>query len=350
MFCVLVDPVMRSKAGDTLLEPSATEVMKKELFPISLIITPNLDEASVLTGIAIDSISKMRGAAEGLYSMGPKNVVIKGGHLEGDCVDLFYDGQRFVELPAERIETKNTHGTGCTFSAAIATEIANGRSPLEAVRRAKTFITAAIHASLSIGSGHGPTNPFSILARDGQIFACAGALSRALWKLQAAEIGHLIPEIQSNLGYAINSAESPEDVVAFPGRIIRLGSTAATVAAPAAGASRHIAKVILTALKHDSRFRSAMNIAWRPDIIEPCRELGFSVGEFDRNSEPPDIKALEGSTLEWGTGDVISREGKVPDIIFDRGDVGKEPITRVLGTDPEDVADKIIKIASKRNS
>jgi hydroxymethylpyrimidine/phosphomethylpyrimidine kinase len=166
--------------------------------------------------------------------------------------------------------------------------------------------------------------------------------------LQAAGIGELIPEIQSNMGYAVHGAAAIEDVVAFPGRIIRLHGGIARVASPAAGASRHIAKIILTCLRTDPAMRSAMNIAYTPEIVERCRVLGFSIGEFDRNQEPPDVKQREGSTLEWGTGDVIERTGSVPDIIFDRGDVGKEPVCRVLGVDPQDVARKIIKIAEAR--
>ena len=160
----------------------------------------------------------------------------------------------------------------------------------------------------------------------------------------------LIPEVQSNLGYAIPSAVSPEDVVAFPGRIIRLGKTITQVSGPAVDASRHIAKIILTVLQYNIRYRSVMNIAYSPTIIECCRALGFRVGEFSRKEEPLDIKELEGSTLEWATERVLSSGGgEMPDMIYDRGDVGKEPMTRVLGTDPIDVAEKIIKIAKEMN-
>lgn len=344
---VVVDPVMKSKAGDTLLEPSAIKALKEELFPVSFIVTPNLDEASVLSGISVDSIEKMKEAAIRIHKMGPKNVLIKGGHLEQDCIDLLYDGQEFSELSSPRINTRNTHGTGCTFSAAVATQIAKGLPVFEAIKSAKDFINTAIRFSLPLGRGHGPTNPFAKVSRDAQIFRCAAELKSAFRKLQQAKIGHLIPEVQSNIGYAITSATSPEDVVAFPGRIIRLGETITNVADPEAGASVHIAKVILTALKYNRRYCSAMNIAWSLAVTERCIALGFRVCEFDRSQEPPDIKQHEGSTLEWGTEKVISRTGEVPDVIFDRGDIGKEPMTRVLGIDPMDVAEKIIKIAKE---
>ncbi len=344
---VVVDPVMKSKAGDTLLEQSAIETLKKELFPLALVVTPNLDEASIFTGIKVNTLDKMKAAAAGIHTMGPKNVLIKGGHLDGDCIDILYDGREFTEFSAPRVNTKNTHGTGCAFSAALATELARGLSVAQAVKNAKEFITTAIRFALPLGRGHGPTNPFAHQSRDMQILYCTVKLKRAFARLQAARIGHLIPEVQSNLGYALLSAITPEDVLAFPGRLVRLGDTIAHVADPAAGASRHIAKVILTVLKSDNRYRSAMNIAWSPAVIECCKTLGYSVCEFDRSEEPADVKEREGSTLEWGTDKILSSRDDVPDIIYDRGDAGKEPMSRVLGTDPDDVAEKIIKIAKE---
>ncbi len=346
---LIIDPVMKSKAGDTLLEQTAIEALKTDLIPLSFIVTPNIDEASILCGFSVNSIEAMKEAALKIHKMGTENVLIKGGHLKGDSTDILYDGQKFSELSSERIDTKNTHGTGCTFSAAIATELAKGFSVFEAVKRAKDFITVAIRFSFSMGSGHGPTNPFANIARDAQIFQCLSELKNAFKKLREEKTGHLIPEVQANLGYAIPSAACREDILAFPGRIIRIGETVTTVSDPEAGASRHIAKIILTALKYNRRFRSAMNISYSPAVIEHCKTLGFSVCEFDRSNEPPDIKDIEGSTLEWGTEKAIFSLGKVPDIIFDRGDFGKEPMTRVLGTDPAAVADKIIRISKEIN-
>jgi hydroxymethylpyrimidine kinase / phosphomethylpyrimidine kinase / thiamine-phosphate diphosphorylase len=346
---VVVDPVMKSKADNILLEESAVETLKTELIPAAFIITPNLDEASVLCKITVNSIETMKEAAQIIYEMGPKNVLIKGGHLKGPCVDLFFDGNEFSELSSPRINTANTHGTGCTLSAAIATELAKGASALDAVRKAKDFITTAIRFSLPIGHGHGPTNPFANISRDAEMFQCSEQLKKAFTKLQNNYIGHLIPEVQSNFGYAITSASSTDDILGFPGRIIRLRKTVATVSPPEAGASKHIAKIILTAMKFNKTYRSAMNIVYNPAIIERCKALGLMVFDFDRNNEPPETKTLEGSTLEWGTENVISNAGgTVPDIIFDRGGTGKEPMVRILGTDPDDIADKVLNIAKER--
>jgi hydroxymethylpyrimidine/phosphomethylpyrimidine kinase len=127
---------------------------------------------------------------------------------------------------------------------------------------------------------------------------------------------------------------------------VRLNASIATVARPLPGASQHIAKIILTMLKYNQSYRSAMNIRYSPQTIERCKALGLSAAAFDRTQEPRTVKEAEGSTLEWGTDQVLAGLNSVPDIIFDTGDVGKEAMIRVLGTTPMDVADKIIKIAT----
>ena len=342
---IVIDPVISSTTGHTLLKDNALKILKEELLPLATMVTPNLDETFALTGIKADSISSMKDAAKKLFKLGAKNVLIKGGHLKEDPIDILYDGKSFFEFPEKRIHTKNTHGTGCTLSAAIATELAKGFSPVDAVKNAKEFITTAIKFSLPLGSGHGPTNPFAAVSQNAEVYQCIKELTRNIEMLKNIKIGRLIPEIQSNFGYITSAGTGPEDVIAFPGRIIKHKDSITTISAPEPGASRHIAKIILTAFKHNRLIRSAMNIAYRTEIIDTCRKFGFSIGEFKRSEEPPTVKELEGSTMEWGTEKAINDKGSVPDIIFDQGGIGKEPITRVLGTDPADVACKIIKIS-----
>jgi len=122
-----------------------------------------------------------------------------------------------------------------------------------------------------------------------------------------------------------------------------LNDSIATVSGPRFGSSRHIANIILTLIKHDTCFRSAMNIRFSEDIVEACRRAGLRISSFDRKNEPPRIKEHEGSSLEWGTQEVINKYG-IPDIIFDNGDIGKEPMVRVIGKNPGDVAQKVLTI------
>ena len=158
--CIVVDPVMISKGGHSLLEQSAVEALKKEILPLSSIITPNIPEAEVLIGRSLQTEEEMYKACEEIMQTGVEAVLIKGGHLMGSPNDLFYNGEDFHWLKAERIQTKNTHGTGCTLSSAIAANLAKGMTLLEAVTLAKQYITTAITHSLSLGSGHGPTHHF----------------------------------------------------------------------------------------------------------------------------------------------------------------------------------------------
>lgn len=155
---LVVDPVMASKSGDPLLSPDAQEVLKGTLLPLATVVTPNLPEAEVLSGLRIITPQEMRKAAEIIWALGPRYVLIKGGHLPGQALDLLYDGQTCTEFRSPRIKTQHTHGTGCTLSAAIAASLALERSVPQAVAVAKKYITQAIREGLDLGGGHGPVN------------------------------------------------------------------------------------------------------------------------------------------------------------------------------------------------
>ncbi|MFX1312771.1 MAG: bifunctional hydroxymethylpyrimidine kinase/phosphomethylpyrimidine kinase [Promethearchaeota archaeon] len=161
---LVVDPVMIAKSGDTLLKPESREALISELIPLAFVITPNHHEAQVLSGMEIKSLEDARKAAIVIHDEGTQNVIIKGGHLPGieKAIDILYDGKFFTEFHANRIETKNMHGTGCTFASAIAAELAKGCEIKKAVHIAKAYLTAAIQSAvdLNIGHGYGPTNHF----------------------------------------------------------------------------------------------------------------------------------------------------------------------------------------------
>lgn len=344
---LVVDPVMFAKGGAPLLAQEARGTLLKELLPLALVVTPNIPEAEALAGMTIKSVDDMKQAAKKIVSLDTKNVLIKGGHLEGPATDVLYDGKDFHSFSSERIETRNTHGTGCTYASAIATGLAQGLSVAEAVERAKRYVTTAIRFALPIGGGQGPTNHMACLLRESERYVCMESLEAAIARLEEEPCGNIIPEVQSNLGYALPYSSGKEDVAAFPGRIIRVDRRVHAVRSPRFGASSHIARIILTAMRHDSRYRSAMNIRFSDEVIGICRELGYTVENFDRSDEPKDIKEMEGSSLEWGTSRVLSRTPAVPDIIFDRGDVGKEPMIRILGQTPAEVVEKAIRISRK---
>ncbi|NPU82946.1 MAG: bifunctional hydroxymethylpyrimidine kinase/phosphomethylpyrimidine kinase [Syntrophaceae bacterium] len=155
---LVVDPVMVAKGGASLMEAAARNALIRELIPLARVITPNIPEAEVLTGIDIRGTEDMKRAAEAIAGMGARSVVVKGGHLEGDAVDLLYENGECRLFRTPRLRTKDTHGTGCTFSAALTVGLAKGQSVEQAVAEAKRYITSAIRHSLRLGGGNGPTN------------------------------------------------------------------------------------------------------------------------------------------------------------------------------------------------
>lgn len=158
---LVVDTVMRAKSGDPLLRPDAQEAFISLMLPLALVATPNVQEAEAISGTKISSLDDKREAARRIVDKGAKSVLVKGGHLdENKSIDVFYDGDSFVLFEAERIPTKNTHGTGCTLSAAIAANLAKGLQLKESIRNAKEFVTQAICHSFELGRGHGPLNHF----------------------------------------------------------------------------------------------------------------------------------------------------------------------------------------------
>ncbi|MFD1426086.1 hydroxymethylpyrimidine/phosphomethylpyrimidine kinase [Kroppenstedtia sanguinis] len=159
LFPLVVDPVMVAKGGAFLLEKSAQNTLVDTLIPLAQLVTPNLPEAEVLTGMKLNTDESCKEAARQIHDMGAAAVVIKGGHLEGEfSTDLLFDGESFHTFTAPRVSTRHTHGTGCTFSAAVTAELAKGRQLTKAVSTAKEFVTQAIAHPLELGAGHGPTN------------------------------------------------------------------------------------------------------------------------------------------------------------------------------------------------
>jgi hydroxymethylpyrimidine/phosphomethylpyrimidine kinase len=340
---LVVDPVMVAKGGAPLLRDDARQALVEKLLPKALLVTPNLPEAEALSGVKIVDAASREAACRAILAFGPKAVLLKGGHAQGEWVEdvLVTSEGRSEIFRSRRLDTKNTHGTGCTLSAAVAAYLARGETLADAVGLAHAFLVRAIAASYSLGAGHGPTNPYAAASGGGE-----GALIERLYQawevLEVANPHGLIPEVQSNLAEALPGARSYRDVAAFPGRIVRCAERVRRVDGPRFGASRHMAKILLASGRRGSPFRAVMNIRYGQDVLDACRAAGLTVEGFSRYDEPPEVKAAEGSSLEWGTGSVLDAKGFAPDAIFDEGDVGKEPMIRVFGTDAVDVARRVV--------
>jgi thiamine thiazole synthase len=173
---------------------------------------------------------------------------------------------------------------------------------------------------------------------------CLQALAEAICLLEGEYGGVLVPEVGANLAYALPNASSPEEVAAFPGRLVRIDGNLQAVRTPRFGVSSHVAGIVLSAMRFDPSFRSAMNVRYSEEALSACDALGFDQASFDRADEPPILQDREGASLEWGVTAAIDHLGRVPDCIFDRGGMGKEPMIRILGKTPREVVDKALRL------
>lgn len=353
---LVVDPVMSATTGGSLANldhefDRFLDSIKNSLIPIATIITPNVHEAEKLIRHTVKTSEDVKNALEKLARLGASYVLLKGGHIQEaktsgmntiESVDYLYN-RDLQKFSAQRY-SKDVHGTGCTFASLIAGGLVKGFSVPQAVELAKRIVTSGIKNSLEIGDGVDVVN-VSIEQFDYRILnEIEIQLSLAINKLVNILEPYFIPEVGINIGYSKLNAVDTNDICALTGRIIRVGNQAKCYGTVQFGASKHVARIILTVMDRDKDFRSAMNIKYKPDIIERCKEVGFSTGSFDRLNEPGDT-----SSMEWGTKTVIDDLGYVPDIIFDNGGIGKEPMIRILGKNPEDVLiklEQIIKVKS----
>ncbi len=337
---LVVDPVMEAASGDSLLEMGAFGALK-ELIGEAELVTPNINEANELANMKINSVEDMKDAAEKIGRFGSQDILIKGGHLDEPKVhNVLLHGNNFIEYETERVKAEEIHGTGCTFSAAITAQLAIGEEIKPAVKKAGDFMIDAVKRRLNIGKGHEVINPMARdwkMASDGEEVEEVQNAARKL--VGQPKFKRLIPEVGTNIAMAPKNAQRKEDVIGLSGRIITVEDRPYLAGIPSPGGSEHMANLVLSVMKHDIEMRAAMNIKYSEKILSKCQDLGFEIGEFDRENEPEDTK-----TMKWGPDRVITELGKVPDIIYDKGAVGKEPMIRIIGRKATKVSKKAFKI------
>jgi hydroxymethylpyrimidine kinase/phosphomethylpyrimidine kinase len=348
-FPLVVDPVMIAKSGAPLLKPEAMDALENYLLPKATIITPNRFEAEKLANIEIKNLKDAEVAARSISEIGPKAVVIKGGHLEGkDAVDLLYYKGEFKMFSAPRLDVKTTHGTGCSFSAAIAAELAKKTNIPVAVEKAKKAVALGIKFGLRIGKGYGPVNPMAYLYRESSRYNVLMSLEKAKALLEATpEVAMLVPEVGMNIAMAISYAESIGDVAAIEGRIVKTREGARAAGNPKLGCSSHLARYILEIIKYDERKMAAISLKFSDDILKTLEKWDMRISFYDRKNEPEEIKRVDGMTVPWGVNEAIKKAGKVPDVIYHRGDIGKEPMTVILGEQAYDLAKLTVQLAKE---
>ncbi len=334
---LVIDPVMVSTSGQRLLEEDAIESLRK-LFPLASLVTPNIPEAEILAGMTIKSRRDMKKAAEEIG-----DCVVKGGHL--DAVDvLFYKGEFSIFKGGGRIDEK-IHGAGCAFSAAIAAYLAQDCAVLQAVSYAKEYVDEAINRNLTVGRGARILDTGKIkLGRtyaDKKKSLVIEDLEQAVDRFVSDENAYkLIPQVGANIVMALDNAKSLPEVAGLSGRLIRDRKCVVPVGRIDYGASTHAGRVLLTAMGCDKKIKAAMVLRFGLDVVAACKKAGLSAAVFERDAQKPDQ-----DTLEYGTYNAIKLYGKVPDVIYDRGGMGKEAILRVFGSDALNVVGKAIKIS-----
>ena len=334
---LVVDTVLIAESGAQLLKEEAIETLRKKLLPKASLATPNLFEAEKLSGIKIKGIEDMKKACREIAKHGC-SVLVKGGHLK--AVDVLYHEGKFYEFEGEKLAGK-FHGAGCTFSASIAANLAKGEDLITAVKNAKKFIQTALENSTKIGRGEVKVlNQYQHFLKEAERFFVIESLRKAVEIIEEnKEFYRLIPEVGMNICFAVENAETLNDVAGVRGRIVKFKDRAKAVGCVEFGASRHIARVVLAAMSVDKNYRAAMNIRYSRELIQKIKTnkaLKFKVSSFRREEEPPGEK-----TMEWGTKDAIKKLGKMPDIIYDDGAIGKEAMIRIIGRTPEEVIGKV---------
>jgi hydroxymethylpyrimidine/phosphomethylpyrimidine kinase len=361
---LIVDPVLVATTGKELSKGSDfVEAIKKHLIPLATVLMPNLHEAGQLLGREVLTYDDMKLACTDLANgLGCDNVLLKGGHaltdresntLTADAVDVLYrndsgltENDRFTEVSSPRYP-QDVHGSGCTFSSLITGLLVKGLELEPAIVEAKNIITDFIGSGFllkvplsdDVDGGAGESTEIARIKSD-VMEKLDYSINEVKLMFTPRAIPILMPEVGINFGFALPDSQTKNDICALEGRLVRLGdSRVATPGTLKFGASKHVAAIILAAMKHDNNFRAVMNIKYREKVIDAVKKAGLSVGTFDRTDEPEQV-----STMEWGTNHVISELGSIPDIIYDRGGIGKEPMVRIFGRDPQDVTGKLQKI------
>ncbi|MGZ4945468.1 MAG: bifunctional hydroxymethylpyrimidine kinase/phosphomethylpyrimidine kinase [Halobacteriota archaeon] len=337
-FPIVIDPVMAAEAGGKLMTGKPKDILAR-LLPCAAVVTPNIREAEAISGIVIHNLDDMKRAACEIFALGPKSVVVTGGHLSG--TDVFYDGD--FKLLRGKLIRAGTHGAGCTFSAAVAAFLAKGNSVGQSASMAKAFVIGAIKNSEKVGSGSGVVNQFAVTLDTAERYLTLLDVDMGLRTIKAIN-SDLIPKVGSNLAMALSRAKKVADVAAVKGRIVRVRGTIRPAGCVAFGVSRNIARVVLTALQYDNTMKSAMNVRRSDEVVEACQELNLAVEGFDRADEPERIIGGPGTAraIEMG----VKHNGGVPDAIFSLGSVAKEPMAYIFGHSAQHVAEKVAKISS----
>ena len=327
---VVVDPIIKSTTGTILLKKSAMNDFKKMIIPLATIITPNKKEAKILSGKNSSLI-----AARKIQELGAKNVIITGSdETKNSIEDLILEGNKDYTLKGKKIKIVN-HGSGCNYSASITASLAMKKTIHDSARFAKEYVLQSIKNSKSIGKGINIT-----FTEQSDIHK---ELSHSIVVFQNIKnISNFIPECQTNFVFSKIKAKRISDVLGISGRLVKSGKEVIQAGNIVFGGSQHVATAVIEVSKKFPKIRSAINIKYEKILVDKAKMNGLSVISYDRSKESRNSKRKENSSVAWGVSNCLRSDP--PDMIYHKGDMGKEPMIIIFGNNPSEVIKKILLI------
>ena len=327
---IVVDPIIKSTTGATLLKKSALYDYKKMIVPLADVITPNKYEAKVLSGILNTNKS-----AKKIQSMGAKCVIITGATSSNSQIsDFILEENKEYVISGKKIPIRN-HGSGCNYSASITVSLAKGNTIRYAVKAAKDYVYQSIKNSKNIGKGVHITHKNT----SNEMRKLSDSINHFK---QIKNIYKVIPECQTNFVFAKKNPKIIKDVLGISGRLVKSGKDVVTAGEIVYGGSQHVGTAVIQVNKKFPEVRSGINIKYDPKIIAKAKKSKFTVLSYDRSKEPKKSKQKENSSISWGISNTLN--AKSPDIIYHKGDIGKEQMILIFGNNPDDVIRKVSKL------
>jgi hydroxymethylpyrimidine/phosphomethylpyrimidine kinase len=339
-FPLVVDPVMVAATGDRLLTEAAEEAYE-DLIAEATLVTPNADEAAVLTDVEPEDEAGARLAGQRVLTMGADAALVKGGHIPGDEVlDVLVTAETIETARHPRVDTDATHGSGCTLSAAIATRLARGDPLVDAVGRSVDFMERAVRYHHDVGRGPGAVHHLVDLRNDAARDETAERVTDVVEWFVEENVRPLVPEVGMNVVGATPYAEEPGEAAAVEGRITKTIDGIAPNRGVRFGASSHVARFLLGAREYYPGFRFAVNCRFDEGVEAALSSLDWPVAEYDRSEEPDGADA----TMDWAAREVFEADSRPPVAVVDRGATGKEAITKLLAGDGRTVAERVVEL------
>jgi len=329
---IVIDPIIKSTTGAILLKKNALRDYKKMIIPLADVITPNKYEAKVLSGIPNTNKS-----AKKIQSMGAKCVIITGATSSNSQIsDFVLEENKEYMISGKKIPVRN-HGSGCNYSASISVSLAKGNTIRYAVKTAKDYVYQSISNSKKIGKGVSITHK--------NISNGMRELSDSINHFkQIKNIYKIIPECQTNFVFAKKNSKGIMDVLGISGRLVKSGKDVVTAGEIVYGGSQHVGTAVIQVSKKFPEIRSGLNIKYNPKIISRAKKSKFTVLSYDRSKEPKKSKQKENSSISWGISNSLN--AKSPDVIYHKGDIGKEAMILIFGKNPSEVIQKVSKLTS----